>query len=362
MPGRTQTGTLGDERAEVRVRAEHLGDGVGIGVEVEERAQPLHGRRQVADVGEPHPRVQPALRLGRLVDLGHARPAGQGERAPVGAGATAVARDHLLDARHRTQRQEVEDGCGVERLTVGQAQRYDALHDVAAALLGPQLGRGHRVHLADRVVELAHAGETGRERDLGRAEVGGLQQQPGGLRPLGAGERERARTEFGVQLAGQVAVAVAEPRGEPGHALAVDHAVGDQAHRAPDQVGAEVPLRGAGRGVGPAAPAGPEAGGLGGRGGRVESDVLSVGGSGGAAGSTVDAGGPHSRVEHPVEAGVLAAHRPVTGVFVHPHALQSAASAARALAGIGHGSGGGPDGGIFTFQGVHATRGGDRPP
>ena len=40
----------------------------------------------------------------------------------------------------------------------------------------------------------------------------------------------------------EVALAVAEPGGEPGDALAVDDAVGDEPHRPADDVGADVPL------------------------------------------------------------------------------------------------------------------------
>ena len=71
-----------------------------------------------------------------------------------------------------------------------------------------------------------------------------------------------AGAELGDELAVQVALAVAEPPREPGDALAVDDAVGDQPHRAADDVGAHVPLGRARRGVGPAALAGAEAGAL----------------------------------------------------------------------------------------------------
>ncbi len=57
---------------------------------------------------------------------------------------------------------------------------------------------------------------------------------------------------------------------EPGDALAVDDPVGDQPHRARGEVAAAVPLRRAGRGVGPAAQAGAEARALSRRGRRVE--------------------------------------------------------------------------------------------
>ena len=39
-----------------------------------------------------------------------------------------------------------------------------------------------------------------------------------------------------------MALAVAEPAGEAGYAVAVDDAVGDEAHRAPDDVRAAIPL------------------------------------------------------------------------------------------------------------------------
>ena len=99
--------------------------------------------------------------------------------------------------------------------------------------------------------------------------VGRLDQQAGGLGALGAGERERAGAELGDELAVQVALAEAEPPREAGDALALDHAVADQPHRAADRVGAQVPLRRAGRGVGAAALAGAEAGALGGGGARA---------------------------------------------------------------------------------------------
>jgi hypothetical protein len=41
----------------------------------------------------------------------------------------------------------------------------------------------------------------------------------------------------------QVSGAVGEPAGEPVDAFAVDHAVGDETHRAAGHVGTQVPLR-----------------------------------------------------------------------------------------------------------------------
>ena len=76
-------------------------------------------------------------------------------------------------------------------------------------------------------------------------------------RALRAGEGERSGAELVGDEPRQVAAAVAEPAGETGDALAVDDAVGDEAHRPGDDFAAYVPLRRTGRGVGMAALAGP---------------------------------------------------------------------------------------------------------
>ena len=56
------------------------------------------------------------------------------------------------------------------------------------------------------------------------------------MRALGAGQRRRSRTDLGDQQAVEVAWAVPETAGESGHAAAVDHAVGDEAHGPSDCV------------------------------------------------------------------------------------------------------------------------------
>ena len=50
---------------------------------------------------------------------------------------------------------------------------------------------------ADRVVELPDAGEPGGEGDVGERQSGGLDQQPGGLGPLGAGQGEGPGADLG---------------------------------------------------------------------------------------------------------------------------------------------------------------------
>ncbi len=101
---------------------------------------------------------------------------------------------------------------------------------------------------------------------------------------LGAGEGDGSGAQFGGELALDLPGAVAEASGEAGDALAVDDAVPDHAHGAPDDVGPRVPLGGAGHGVRAAAAAGPEAVALGGGGRREEGDVPPLGGDGGQLG------------------------------------------------------------------------------
>jgi len=225
---------------------------------------------------------------------------------------------------------------GVQGFAVGEPQRDRPRHGRPAPGPVPQLGGGEPVDGLHGLVELPDAGEPGRERGVGRAEVGGLQQQPRGVRALRSGQGLRSGAELGDELAGEVALAVAEPGGQPGDALAVHHAVADHPHRPADQVGPDVPGGRAGYGVRTAAAAGPVAGPLGGGGRRVEVHVLPLGRGRRAAGTAVDAGGADGCEEDAVEACVAAAHGPVAGVLVY-HAVQCAVSPGHRLAGIGHG-------------------------
>ena len=169
---------------------------------------------------------------------------------------------------------------------------------------------------ADRVVELTHAGEPGRECNVGHRELGRLDQQPGRLGPLGARQGERPGPQLGHEDPLELAVAVVEPRRQPAHAVAVDDAVGDEPHGPRHHVGALVPLGRPGAGVGAAAHAGAEPRRLRGRRGRVEAHVGPLRGHGGAARPAVDAGRRDGGEEPAVEASVLGRRRPVTEVEV----------------------------------------------
>ena len=178
-------------------------------------------------------------------------------------------------------------------------------------------------HRAHGVVELADAGEPGRERDVAERQLGGLDEHPGRLGALRPRQRQRVRADLGLQQPLELAGGVADAGGQPGDALAVDGAVGDQPHRPGHDVAAHVPLRGTGRGVGPAALAGPEAGPLGGRRGRIEPHVAGERRPDRAAGPAVDLRRQHGGDEPAVEPGVLGLDGPVAAVEIVVHAIDN---------------------------------------
>ena len=319
VPGTRSPGIAGDARGERRVLGQRLVDGDGVGVEVEQRPDALHGRAEVAPVGQPQaqrdagPVVGPATAAGASVATPWpwGRSSARWYHVPSQASTPGTAR-----AARNATRCSASNGS-----RDGEVELDDAGRPVpGGAGRGPQRRRRRGEHLADGVVELADAAEAGGERDRREVEVGGLDERAGGARPLGAGDGERAGAELVGHEAGEVALAVGQPAGQPADALAVDDAVDDEAHRPGDDVAADVPLRRAGRGVGPAPLAGPEAALLGGRGGRQEVDVAGLGRHGRAAGAAVDAGRGDGGHEAAVEAAVPAEHGPVAaGVVERQH-------------------------------------------
>ena len=223
-----------------------------------------------------------------------------------------------LDAGDRTSAEVLEQLAAGKRPTHGQANRDGTRIDAGSAPPGPlaQIARGGGEHFANGVVELANAAESGGEGDVGHREIGRLDQDSSGLGTLRPGERERSGAELVGQQPVEVAAAVPEMLGQPRHALTVDEAVGDQAHRPSDEIAAQVPLGRAGRGVGATALAGPEAELLGSGGRAVELDVGALRGDRRAAGSAIDTGRSHGDVEPAVEPGVAALGRPVTPIRV----------------------------------------------
>ena len=220
-------------------------------------------------------------------------------RQPQGPPVGAV--PPFLHAGHRGRGQVAEQAVRAAAAAGTAAAATAGWPQAAAAPPAPRLAR-RRSSVGDsantsahRVVERPDAGEPGRERHVGHRQRGGLDQQPGGLRPLRPGQRQRPGAELGEQLPLDLPDAVAEPGGQPGHPAGVDHPVGDQPHGPGDQVGPLVPQRRAGAGVRPAPLAGPEAGLLGGGGAGVEAHVLRLGRHHRAAGPAVDPGGRSPR-------------------------------------------------------------------
>ncbi len=151
--------------------------------------------------------------------------------------------DDLFHPGDRAVGEEAQETGGVERFPIRQSQRDGAGRRVAAGSLHvparppTQLSRRARVHLAHGVVELAQAGEAGREGDVGERQVGGLDQQPRSLRALRARQRERPRAELDLEQAAQLTRTIRQALRQSVDAVTVDDAVGDETHRAPGRVG-----------------------------------------------------------------------------------------------------------------------------
>lgn len=197
-------------------------------------------------------------------------------------------------------------------------------HGTRSTSSRPQLAGRQPEHRPHRVVERADAREARGVGDVAHGHRCGLDQQACRGGALGAREGERAGPQLGEHLAFELPHAVPQPRGQPGHAFAVDDPVGDQAHGAGDDVGAFVPLRRPRGGVRTAPLARAEPGRLRGRRAGVEAHVLDLRRHDRAARAAVDAGGHDSRVEPPVEAGVLGLHGADAAFGVLIHARQCA--------------------------------------
>ena len=237
--GNPTTRRLGHERSEDFVAGEVRVDRYGVGVEIEQSAAAVHGRGEIAQVGERQPAPDVIDDGDELDDAVTVREA---KRPAVRARLGRV----FLDARHGGRDEVREDPFDVERFAKRQPQIDAPYRRVGTAVAAPrslaQLGRRRREHFTHGRVELAHAREAGGPRDRGDVEGRGLDEEPRGLGPLRARQREWSRSNLGEELALDLPDAVAEAAREAGHAFAVDHSVGDAAHRAGDDVGAHVPL------------------------------------------------------------------------------------------------------------------------
>ncbi len=262
-PGRPAPRRRADQPPEHRVAAQHVIDRDRVGVEVE---QPAHAR----DRGPEVPRVA-ERRAGTGRQCRRRPPRRSRARGAVEA---CVGTCRRRPPRHPGWRADrgTRAGCEVERRATGQPNLHAVRHVVFAAAPAPfaEQRRARVEDLADRGVELAQRGEPGRERDLRDRQVGRLEQQPGDVGTLRTGQRQRRRAEVGQQDPPELSLPVAEPARETRDALALDDAVGHQAHRPAGHVAADVPFRRAGHGARDAALAGPEARRLRRRGRRVE--------------------------------------------------------------------------------------------
>src|SRR5690606_34378611 len=113
----------------------------------------------------------------------------------------------------------------------------------------PQLSRRRTVDGADGLVEGADAAEPGGPRDPGERQVGAFDEGARGLGTLRPGQAERAGPHLLTHEPLHVPWAVSQRGRQRRDIGAVEQTVLDEAHGPRHHVGADVPLRGAGRRV-----------------------------------------------------------------------------------------------------------------
>ena len=292
-------------------------DGDRVGVEIQQPADPAEQGRQVPEVdGADGQHQRTSGRSGVVVHPEAGVAVRQAHGPGVGRGRA------FLDTGDGPDCEEIEDA-RIERLAVGQVQRQGRrCHSgrrgrAVVPRGGPQCRGRHREDLADGLVELADAAEACSEGNVGGFHRCGDQQGARGLCPACPRQRQRSRAELVAQDPVELPRGVAQPGSEPFHAVAVDHTVVDEPHGPSRDVGAQVPGRRAGHGLGQAALAGPVTGVVRGGGGFVEGDIPRLGGPGRAGRPAIDARGPDGGIELPVEPGVAGVDCPVALPEVH---------------------------------------------
>ncbi len=199
----------------------------------------------------------------------------------------------------------------------------------------PQFCGGSSEYLLYGVVELADALEPGRECDISDRDVGGLEQRPGGLRPLGPRQRKGAGPDLAHKHAVKLAFAVPEPFGQPGDAVGIDRPVEDELHRACGHVCPPQPLRRPRSGVRAAPQAGAKTILLRGCRARVKAHMVAHRRAGRAAGTAVDPGGSDCSEKPAVKARVTALNGSIAS-FEIVHRTQLLMAATDNLAVFGH--------------------------
>ena len=222
-PRHAPAGRPAHERGEQAGTPEDGVDGLGVGVQVEQRPAALHGGREVAQVAELESALDATVARG---ELGDAVAVGEAQRAPVG-----VAGD-LFDSGHRASREEPKQGGAIERCAARQSQEQRAGFRGGGGRGGagtpapprppPHLGGRQGEHRPHGVVELTQAGEAGGEGDVVERYGGRFDQQSRRLGTPGSREVEGPRSELLGEQSAQVARAVGESPREAVDAFAVD--------------------------------------------------------------------------------------------------------------------------------------------
>ena len=234
---------------------------------------------------------------------------------------SAVGGIHLLHPWNLARGEKAQQGCGVQRRAVGQAQRHGRLRLARwrcvrcwRGAVAAQLCRIQAVLPGKGVVEAPHAAKTAGQRHLRRAQGGVGQQMLGGQQALGLQVLQRRNAQARLEDAPQVPVAHTQALCQLSHRRRALGAAGNQPQRMLQQQGGGI-LRGPGQlarsHLGPAAQAGAKPGLLGLRRQIEKAAVLRPRRAHGADRAAVDAGGRDPCKELPVKACIAGAQRQV---------------------------------------------------
>ena len=313
--GRAQAGLAAHRGGKGAVAREVLGDGLSIGVEIEDTAETR------GDDGQRRNVIAGDLCLKRIA-LGVMADGDEGDVIVHTNDAAIDAIANLLHTRNGTRSQEGEQRAPVEWRPIGETQNQwsgGGCGDGAAA----QLAGWALVEGEEGVIEAADAAEARRHRDRSHGQAGFMQKL--------LGEEHAARLRDGqgrcadvlIEKAAELALAHAERVGELLDRCAgtVECALGDAGHGAADGACCAAPCRGLRRNLRPAAKAGAKAGLLCRRGAREEAAVVAHRRARRADGSAVDAGGSNGGEEVTIEARIAGLKGAIANVGIQQNGI-----------------------------------------
>ena len=315
--GRAQPGLAAHDGGECAVAGEMCGDGLGVGVEIEDAAETR------CDDGQSRDMIAGDLDLKRVAG-GRVADGDKGDVLVDRDDAAIDAVADLFNAGDGAWSEEGEQRVPVEGWAIGEAQDKRSGgggRDGAAA----QLAGRPFVECEEGVVETADAAEARGHGDGGHGEARFVQKLLGEEHAAGLRDGQWRGTDVLIEQAAELALADAERGREPldRRTRAVERALGDASHRAAHRVCSATPCRRVRRDLRAAAEAGAEAGLLCSGGGWKEAAVLAHRCARGTDRTAVDAGGGDTGEEAAVEARIVRLERAIADVGVEQKRIRS---------------------------------------